>query len=88
MTELEAGDDRNWFAAHPSRRFRARWDVAHAGWWLIRKRGDALFRTFTRAAIIVPDRDKAIAPWWFAAAWPELFAQSVRKARRTAGGRR
>jgi hypothetical protein len=34
------------------------------------------------------DRDKDIAAHWFAAAYPELFAKSVRKGRKAAGGRR
>jgi hypothetical protein len=59
------------------------------GFWLIRRWGrDTLLRTFTRKGISLGDRDKDIATLWFAAAYPELFAKSVRKGRKAAGARR
>jgi hypothetical protein len=86
VTEIEAGDDRAWFFTHPGRRFRAR--RAATGLWLVRRTGDALLRTFAREVISVADRDKDIAALWFAAAYPDLFAQSMKRGRKVATGGR
>jgi hypothetical protein len=87
VTTEDARDDIDWFADHPARWFRAR-RVAD-GFWLIRRRSNTMLRTFTRQVLSVADRDKDIAPLWFAAACPDaLFANSNRKGRRAAGGRR
>ena len=89
VTEIEAGDDRAWFACHLQRRFRAR--PGAGGWWLVRRRGAVLLRTFSSTALALADRDKAIAPAWFAAAYPdEFFERAKRKGRKALaiGGRR
>lgn len=83
VTELDAGDDREWFAEHPGRRFHGR--QVRDGWWLIRLSGkDALLRVFMSAHGRAPDADGELAPLWFAAAWPNWTPEQVRKAARKA----
>jgi len=84
-----AADDRNWFADHPGRRYRARrigGDV-----WIVRRRSRALLRTWTATLPPgLPDTDEALRPAWFAAAWPDLNprtrAELVKEARKAESG--
>jgi hypothetical protein len=86
VSDADALDDSSWFDSHPHRRFRAR--RADGGWWLIRKRGAVLLRTFSPKGGHLSDSDRALAPLWFAAVYPELFAKSARKGRQAMAGRR
>jgi hypothetical protein len=71
VTELDAGNDRGWFADHPNRSFRAR--TTAAGVWLVRRRRqgfdqDVLLRTL---ALPPPPRDDdlEIGAAWYASAF-------------------
>ena len=86
VRELDAGDDRYWFADHPWRRFRAR-RIAN-GHWLIRRHGDALLRTFIFSTARLTDIDGEIALLWFVAAWPQLSSPKANSKARQAGIRR
>jgi hypothetical protein len=72
VTESEAFDDRDWFALHPQRLFRAR--PASGGVWLIRRRhqgegADVLLRTLAPLRTPPADDDLEIAAAWFAVAF-------------------
>jgi hypothetical protein len=80
VTELEAGDDRDWFLLRPQRRYRVR--RTDGGWWLVRRRGDVLLRTFSATTLSIADTDKAIAVAWYSAAYPDqFFARAARRDR-------
>jgi hypothetical protein len=81
VTEIEAGDDRYWFADHPNRRFRAR--VGSSGTWFIRRCGDVFLRSFARAPVPA-DTDIASAHAWFAAAYPQWPIERVQRRARKA----
>jgi hypothetical protein len=57
--ELEAGDDRDWFADHPNRRFRAR--RGNRSVIIVRKAGDVLLRTVAPADTPIVDDDHNLA---------------------------
>jgi hypothetical protein len=75
-TEADALSDRTWFANHPDARFRAR--VGGHGTWLVRRRGNALLRTFTPSAAPRAS-DKEIAPVWYAAAYPDRTIERAQR---------
>jgi hypothetical protein len=86
VSDADALDDGAWFDLHPKRRFRAR--RGPDGFWLIRKRGDAFLRAYTRSAVPGTDTDAGLAPAWFESAYPDLLAAKARgRARKARGGR-
>jgi hypothetical protein len=81
VAELEASDDRDWFAEHPGRRYRMR--PGDGGTWLIRQKSRALLRTFAREPLRLPDTDEALAVAWQTAAYPDTIGARPRpRARR------
>jgi hypothetical protein len=72
VTASDVSADRDWFAIHRYRRYRAR--SGAGGVWLVRKRSGGVFlRTFTAALPRrVPDTDGALREQWFGVAWPDL----------------
>jgi hypothetical protein len=85
VSESGARSDRDWFGDHPSRRFRVR--PLEDDFRVVRKRRDALLRTFTRERLHLADRDKEIAPAWFAAGLPRRVPCQIRKERPQGHGR-
>ena len=70
VTDSAAGDDRIWFAEHPTRRYRLR--QTNGDWWVIRRRASGvllLARITTTIPRGLPDTDKALQAIWVAAAW-------------------
>ena len=88
VSAAEALDDCAWFDRHANRKFRIRRtdDLV----WIIRRRGHVFLRTVThRLPVEIVDTDAAIAPLWFAAAFPDISLQKARRlARQASGGRR
>jgi hypothetical protein len=87
VTEDDARSDREWFAGHPDRRFRAR--PGDSGLWLIRRRPqgadpDVYLRTFARAVVTREDSDRALAALWYGAAYPSWPPEKVQGAARKA----
>jgi hypothetical protein len=84
VAEGDARNDREWFASHPDRRFRAR--LNDGGVWLIRRsQPDVYLRTFS--ASIAPhsgDSDGALAALWYSAAYPSWPPEKVQGAARKA----
>jgi hypothetical protein len=72
VTAADAADDRDWFATHPRRRYRAR--RAERGFWIVRRRAGGVFLRIWCVTIPkgLPDSDKALRPLWFDTAWPDL----------------
>jgi len=82
VTGAETPDDRSWFADHPDRRFRAR--IGNRGTWFIRRRAqgggpDVYLRSFSRTQRLPVDDDAALAPAWYAAAYPDWPAEKAQK---------
>ena len=78
VTEAAALDDRNWFADHPSRRFRAR--VADSSLWLVRRRRGVLLRTVAPHPFALPgDTDRELAAAWYRAAFPDWSRETAQK---------
>jgi len=83
IAPADAQGDREWFADHPERRFRAR--SCDGGVWLIRRwpqggGSDVYLRVFSRALEMPQDSDAGIAISWYRAAWPDKPSDEVRKA--------
>jgi hypothetical protein len=74
----DALSDRNWFADHPRRQFRAR--VADSGLWIIRRRRVALLRAVAPRPFALPgDADTELAVAWYAAAFPDWSREKAQK---------
>jgi hypothetical protein len=84
VSEAAAASDRAWFSERPNRRFRVR--PGDGAWWLVRCRprsGEP--NVFLRVASLStrplpPDSDKAIAPLWYSACFPDWPADEIQKA--------
>ena len=86
VTEDDARCDREWFANHPQRCFRAR--AGDGGIWLIRRVPQGadpavLLRALSRSHRHLDETDGDLAPTWFAAAYPDWPVERVlRRARK------
>jgi hypothetical protein len=91
VTDVDAHDDRVWFAKHPDRLFR-HWANA-GGAWLIRRRRqgvgpDVYLRTVTSALTPRSDDDGELAAIWYQDAYPGWPPERCRKSARKAIKRR
>jgi len=82
VSDIEAIGDADWFAEHPSRRFRAR--RGHRSVFIVRKAGDVLLRTIAPADTPVVDDDHNLAFAWFGACYPDWHPERIGKAARKA----
>lgn len=62
VTDADARDDAQWFAAHPSSQYRVR------PGWVVRRMRDVFLRT----PIAADGADADSESLWWSAAWPEL----------------
>jgi hypothetical protein len=73
VTDIEAGDDRDWFA-RTKRRYRLR-RQGTSGSLIRRRTGQVYLRVWAaKLPAAMPHSDEALRPYWFLAAYPELPA--------------
>jgi len=78
VSDIEAIDDDDWFAANPRRRFRGR--RVDGGFAVIRHTTSGVFlRTFAGAGTAIVDHDRDLALLWFSSAYPAAHPEQVRK---------
>lgn len=82
VSDIEATNDREWFAAHRGRLFRAR--RGDGGVWLVRRQGGALLRTYEHRGRLGPDTDVELAERWYRAAFPDWDVKRLKAAARRA----